>query len=593
MARKLSEEEKRELFRMSEGAGVSGSGVETGPEGSSAMAEGAVDMLKTLPQETSLETLDDIIEYVSPEAAESYRGMVEEARERSPLATFMGGFLAPNPASKVKALSKIPLAGKAIKSMGPEAATSAAMQYGTEGEVSPGRTAIEATLGKGLTKGVSKLAIGDRLKRRAGAMGATRPSAIKRYETKSGEMFEDDYIRREIENFENMGLFDPGVKKFDADNLTFKSKAKLGEKVKGSILPPSDKEIAKRLDIMADSLGKKIDNTIQKNEYKFIAVPEDSLFNDLAAEIEDAAYQNPSTPGKVFEEVQQRLFGEEGQVLLTDINDVKKQLYKILGDRNFQKTLQDNPDKATAYRKAARFLNDIVGESVDDPKFRQYNSMYGSAIEMGKNVKGRIQKEFSDPGVSSSMAIGSPLYRVARTLEEKKEDLMGMSAQGSQMLQRNPNIQDYLRGMGAGAIPTLMKGGDQGQDTRMSRQPQSVPNLPLSLSKTKLPRDVEGVLANKEILLAKVAQQMPQYFEQVRFIVEERPEDIENMLPMILQMVPQAFESDKYNRVNNMILDPMMQEKARNDIMEDPRLPNTRKIDMIDQLNRTNILEDY
>lgn len=123
--------------------------------------------------------------------------------------------------------------------------------------------------------------------------------------------------------------------------------------------------------------------------------------------------------------------------------------------------------------------------------------------------------------------------------------------------------------------------------------PTSRNNLPLAISRTKLPRTVEGLLANKKVLLAKTAQQAPEYFDQVKFFVEERPEDLEQLLPMIMKLVPHAFESDKYGRVNGMILDPMMQQKAREDLMQDPNLTNTQRIQMIDKLNRTNELEDY
>ena len=579
---KISPEEleARQRLRFQDSAGVAGSGGESTPEATSSFLESTGDVLKSGVQSASLETLDDLIETLSPEMAEKYRGVIQESRERTPFGTLMGDIVSPNPLGKLKA------GGKVLSKIAPELGTSVVQQLGTDGEVSPMQTVLETGAGKALTGITKKLAIGDRLKRRATSLGANKASAIKRYVGKSGKEFEDEFIKGEISALEKAGLFEPGVVKYDTAKDTFISKATKGQKVKGSVLPPSNKEIAKRLDSMKNSLGSKIDEVVGKNQYTFHTDVTDEVFNDLQAEIAGEVYANPKTANSVYEEVMDRLFDGKDSIDLTDIHAVKKDLYSIIGDRNFQKAMSDNPDKAVAYRKAARWLNDIVGESIDDPKFREMNKRYGTASDMYSNVRAKIRGEFADTGVSSSVAIGSPLYRAARVMEESRDALMGLSAQGSQSLQKIPMSGEYLRGVGAGAIPRLMRPDGQG------RSPDSV-NLPLNIVKTKLPRTVEGILENKEVLLAKVGQQMPDYFDQVKFIVEERPEDIEQMMPMIMKLVPQAFESDKYGRINNMILDPIMQQKARGDIMEDSRLSNSQKINMIDKLNRTNVLEDY
>lgn len=589
-ARKLSDEEMKQRFGALEGAGVAGSGPETDPEFVGETIETLKDVAVDLPQSTSLETLDDLIETVSPETADQYRQAVSEARERSPFATFMGGFLAPNPLTKLKAAGK-------IGSMAPEIATSAAMQYGTEGEVDPMTTAVEATLGKAGEKVLGKVLVGDRVKRRALGMGGTRPRALKRYERKAGGVgLKEDILKIDVSDLEDAGLFQAGIVEFDPKSMKFKSTKKgIKGAVKEKILPPSTKEINRRLLNARDSIGKEIDTLITKSRNnKVMSFPEAEFeLDDMYTRyLGDLDVVNDKVLDDVRNDVMKRLMkkrSNKDSINLKDINEVKKNIYKIIGDKRYEKAFADNPDKMMAYTSMAEALADVVRNNVDDPKLIKLNDMFGNVSTMRKNILDKIDQEFTDPAMRSSMALGSPMYRAARTIEESREDLLNISAQGSKVLQDNPTLENYLRGIGAKTIPTMMSD----KNSEQNRGPQSVGQLKLQLSKTKLPRTTEGIIQNKAVLLAKVAQQVPEYFEQVRFVLDERPEDIEQMLPMIIKMVPQAFESDKYGRVDGKIMNPLMQQKAREDLMEDERLSNTQRVQMIDRLNRTNTLEDY
>lgn len=590
--RKVTPEELAKLresntFEDSGGVGVLGAGRETTPGIVERTVDTMGDMAISGIQGTAFNMADDIIETVDPAFADKFRNRWEQAQENSPILSTLSNIASPNPAAKLKALSKVGgLTGKFL-SAAPEAASSALNQYGTTGDVGVLRTVGETLASKALTKAVGGLAIGDRLKRRASATNSNTPSAIKRYTTKAGRGFEDDLIKDELLKLEKTGLFEPGIRKFDVNDLSFKPIDPVGTltKAKGAVLPPSDKEIVKRLYSMKDDLGETLQSIVEKKKNVFKAFPGDEYFDDLLTEMKKADYIEPKSVEKVYRNVLDRLYATApNEINLTDIYNVKKQLNAIIGDKAFKKTIKENPDRATAFRKAVNYLDTLVEDYVDDPTYRELNKWYGTAAEALPSVRDKIRKGFEDAKGAAGAAAGRPLYRAAKTLENNRDFLMEVSSQIGNTLENSPNLQDYFRGVGAAIIPKVMS---------PKREPQSIQNIPMQLIKTKLPRDVEGILANKEILLAKVAQQYPQAFEQVKFVVEERPEDIESMMPMILNMLPHAFESDKYGRINNKILDPLMQKKARGDIMEDSRLSNTQKINMINKLNRTNILEDY
>lgn len=572
--------------------------------------EGAKDAIITLPQSTTLELGDDVLKLISPELGETYEKEVEQARERSPKATIGSDILAPNP------LTKITKGAKALKYVGkyaPDTATSAAIQYGREGEIDPWETAADVALGATLQKGASKILKGDRLKRRAVSVGAARPSIVKKVSQKAGRGKEGDYVIQEIKKLEDTGIFRPGAVRYDAKNRKFVTRPGPIESVKGTVIPPSTKEMNKRLSIMKSDIGAELEDIVRRNKEGTSFTIEDRFFSDLAEAINSPNYQNRKTPNRIFEDVFNR-FTRGKDILntedvpnavfdLEDMQRVKRELYDIIGDRAYEKSLQDNPDAKKAYQTAAAYIADKLNQEIGDPGFKKLNNMYGTASLIKNAIEKKAFSEFTEGGRLSEMALNNPLYRATRILEDKRESLFGASAQFTDTLQRNPGIEDYLRGMGKAFIPRTGITGKAQEEVPeyLERRPDSIPtrkrplssNLPNQLIKTKLPRTVEGLIANKDVLLAKAAQQAPEYFEQVRFIVEERPEDIEQVMPMIMQLAPHIFESDKYNRVNHKILDPMMQQKAREDIMEDPNLSNVQKVNMIDKLNRTNILEDY
>jgi len=124
-------------------------------------------------------------------------------------------------------------------------------------------------------------------------------------------------------------------------------------------------------------------------------------------------------------------------------------------------------------------------------------------------------------------------------------------------------------------------------DGENSREPQSVRNIPEELIRTPIPRSTEGILENKEVLRLKLAQQGPQIYEQVMEVVDNQPELIPDVVPVISQVLPHLFENDKYGRFDGVIVDPKKKEMARQDLMMMDSLSNVEKMIKMDSINKT------
>jgi len=108
-----------------------------------------------------------------------------------------------------------------------------------------------------------------------------------------------------------------------------------------------------------------------------------------------------------------------------------------------------------------------------------------------------------------------------------------------------------------------------------------------NLADYQIPRDSNEILANPKLAIAKVAQVTndPKIVNMLSEALTDHPEKLETVLPVLVMQFPNLFESDIYNRVNGKILDPMVRQKAYQDV-NNSGLSNTEKAILKDGLNR-------
>jgi hypothetical protein len=139
----------------------------------------------------------------------------------------------------------------------------------------------------------------------------------------------------------------------------------------------------------------------------------------------------------------------------------------------------------------------------------------------------------------------------------------------------------------------------QDQPMQTGRVPQSVSNfkntLPMKLVSYQIPRDSNDILANKNVVLAKIAQMsgddptgMVPMFQDA---LENHPEKLPKVLPALIMKFPDLFASDDYNRIDNKILDPQMKAKALKDLGNDRTMDIRTKAFKAKRLQEESILD--
>lgn len=157
---------------------------------------------------------------------------------------------------------------------------------------------------------------------------------------------------------------------------------------------------------------------------------------------------------------------------------------------------------------------------------------------------------------------------------------------------------------GVNIAPVLGRGS--AAEGRMSRSPQSINeqqavNVPSpqqqlmmrkgfveNLAEFKIPRTVNGIMQNKELVLAKLAQVTNDQatVDTLRDSLNMHPDLLKSTLPALQMQFPQIFQPNKYmSWSNGRILDPMEVQKAYKEV-NDRGISNTEKVMLQDGLNR-------
>jgi hypothetical protein len=105
--------------------------------------------------------------------------------------------------------------------------------------------------------------------------------------------------------------------------------------------------------------------------------------------------------------------------------------------------------------------------------------------------------------------------------------------------------------------------------------------------RTPLPRSSQELLNNKELVLNKLALTHPEHVDMVNEMLTHQPEALDDSGKLLVNMVPELFQHDAYNRFNGKISDPMMKAKANADLIKDDNLSNTEKALRSNRLNKT------
>jgi len=188
-------------------------------------------------------------------------------------------------------------------------------------------------------------------------------------------------------------------------------------------------------------------------------------------------------------------------------------------------------------------------------------------------------------GVSGQILSSAVTQQPAREIQKLRTNPKAMTV----LPALGPMANKLFSPAGASEIPAPRANANSGRSPQsiMGQEEPQGPTIEEELVRKPFPRSTEEFLKNKDFVLAKIAQQAPQMFDTIRDVIERNPEQIKDIMPAIVKIMPHLFEHDRYGRYDGKILDPKMRDVARKDIMNDDNISNTQKAIKMQRLNKT------
>lgn len=534
-------------------------------------------------------------EEIYEQARNEFRDETKMVREKSPFFSFvienMSG-LAPT-----KALKIFPVIGRMMKNEG-------LLATGVESALIGAGEAEEAVGTTAAVTGVT--GIGAQILGRLGKTPFKRPERIraramgaKKEQFKHLRKYRDPEVT--AKELRDVGFFSRGGRRFDIGQRKFvkdRKGSKIGTETALEDLQlraeEADSAIWKRKEEILNkyAVKKKYTHADMVGDERLLDAFDEYITNSrdkkLAAkhvdQIEKELEQSISNPVEFEETVEgvTESFTEYQGSSLVEVEKAK-QIYQQAASRIYKKSTNEGEiAKADLYDSVAKYLKRFVEENtgVKSAEFGRLNKI-SSRLKL---AKGDLQDEIAArAGQGTRTPIGfSVPYTAARALEN-----VGISPSGAMT---RATVGEFFEGIpGQEQVQSMMRQTPARMMTRMleqdsGRRPQSIPE---QLVRKKFPRTSQAIVENKDLILAKIAQQAPPMFDMVQEVLEHRPEDIPEIMPVLTQMAGALFERDKYNRFDGIIHDPAMKEEARRDTMKNDSLSNTDKIEIINRLNKT------
>lgn len=384
---------------------------------------------------------------------------------------------------------------------------------------------------------------------------------------------------------DSLGFFKLGDRRFDAGTKTFVPNTAPGHSKLDAYLKPQSLEIFnerahKATSILGDQnmlllKGKKIpvrevDDVLIDTAYDFI--PEGS---DVASR----ANQAVDLVREVVNDLKARGAIQNGRIDASEIQKVKQFLQKKVQKSYANQAMSDITNEGVEARRMYATKLDQLLDKYGGKEYAANNDLMHDLFlqkEMIHNKSSRMRGEtvsgpkLTRPSISDRVmdTVDTPAVGVGR-------------ARVGQMLESAPGKagMDFLNRTPVEII-------NNHERPVMNRTPQSEPNIPEQLIRTPLPRTTEGLLKNKNFVLSKIAQMMPEMLEGVKDIYDNDPDQLAELAPVIAQKMPHFFQKDKYNRFDGRIMAEADKQKAIHDTLGDTRLSTIEQAKIITRLNK-------
>lgn len=514
------------------------------------------------------------------------RSDIAEARKRSPIATGVGEIGTSIGSSFIPGLGALAGAGK-FSHFAPTVARGAFEGLGASEDKLSTEGAVEAGYGAGLA-GVGS-GISSALKR----VTSTRPESMRALQlgARTAELKDVGIKEREAiaKELKDMGLFQNMKVDFDVQKGKFIPKGKSLESVEKSTRSKLKDRLSEATEKIQNEkmklLGAKAKDPIDSNRF----------FNDLDTSIYDYATAGPDTDKRLKKatdvvnvlindmKVDMKLHGSSVPTVEV-LEKAKSRIKSELGKYGKNPLLQDTEGLEDFYKDMYRKINGELRNTISDPNYQRYNDLQQRFLTAESDLTKAIASELSSKG---NVSIGGMMERTL-----KGPEAMGAYATVGETLNKFPLKQLKKPAMSVieDAPFEAIRYLDPSTNQSPSRSPQSIGISPAELIKYRIPRSTQGILENKDMVLAKIVQAgaSDEMIDTITDALNGDADDLANIAPLVMSQFPTLFEKSKYKTFDGKFIDPMDKSRAADEISKRDDLDSVKRFQMINDINKHN-----
>ncbi len=287
--------------------------------------------------------------------------------------------------------------------------------------------------------------------------------------------------------------------------------------------------------------------------------------SDLASEVKDIILEDLVGKGHLT---------PNNSIDASAIEGAKKSLDLHMGSPAFKKRAEDlglNPEALSLFRKR---LDDLV-DSVGGLDYKKNNEMMSDLITLKNVIERKGARDYVDTG--------SQLVDARRWPEKLMETLSPTPVDIGRA-----NLADFAETSVGQAAGKIIK--NTPVQSLQNRRPQSTFDMtPAEVARTRLPRTTEGLLQNKDLVVAKLSVNgvPPEMIENVVQALNDDPESVGAIASLIAAQYPTLFEKSKYTMFDGKLLDPQERARAADETSKRDDLNSLKKAKIINELNKT------
>lgn len=445
---------------------------------------------------------------------------------------------------------------------------------------------------------------------RANVLGA-RTSEFKEIGIKEREK-----IARDLKD---IGLFSNIKVKFDPKELKFK---KVGTALENLQKPLKDKLETRIQDAMSTSqqeklkvLGAKINDTVDLNEIEKSLDSVVKNFSRKGSGMAERVLEAEAVKEEILNDILSDM--QDSGLLNTTvglIEKAKQRLHENVGTYGKNPLLAKTPNQAQIYQNMYTAINNKLRDLVGDVKYKQINELQQKLYTVSADLaKAQASEDAARAGVSyggilnraANAVLGGDETQLSLAKAADVANLPGLKQlQPAAILGTSEAPYAAIRHLRSDIPkePIIPYAPEQEPATPPGYNFQNVkPAFPMGvppkgtfinpkqLIKYRIPRSSEGILQNKEMVLAKIAQAgVPSgMYDTIAYALNENPQKIKDVAPVIMMQFPMLFEDSPYAIFDNKIIDPNDRARMADSLSKDDTLNSIQKARMISRINKT------